>query len=127
MLARAAWPVVRDLPTPLLGRRSGAARLAADTAATEYELVREAASAIRQIRADYAIAPGTVIDVVIDAAPGAREVFVEEAEGLGRLTRSEVRVGAAGGPAIPLATVAAAHRRPQSSVTVRPSSCPSPA
>jgi valyl-tRNA synthetase len=101
VLARAAWPVVRDLPTPLLGRRSGAARLAADTAAAEYELVREAASAVRQIRADYAVAPGTVIDVVIDAAPGSREVFVEEAGGLGRLTRSEVRVGATGGPAIP--------------------------
>jgi valyl-tRNA synthetase len=101
VLARAAWPSVRDLPTARMGRRSGAARLAADSAAAEYDLVREAASAVRQIRADYAVAPGTVIDVVIDAAADCREVFVEEAEGLGRLTRSQVRVAASGSSAAP--------------------------
>jgi valyl-tRNA synthetase len=99
VLARAAWPAVRDLPTALIGRRWGAARLAADTAAAEYDLVREAASAVRQMRADYAVAPGTVIDVVIDAAADCREMFIEEAEGLGRLTRSQVRVAALGNPA----------------------------
>ncbi len=98
VLARAAWPAARDLPTALIGRRSGAARLAAYAAATEYDLVRDAASAVRQIRADYAIPPGTVIDVLIEAAAGSREVFVEEAEGLGRLTRSFVRVAGSDGP-----------------------------
>jgi valyl-tRNA synthetase len=92
VLARAAWPAVRDLPATRIGQRSGAVRLAADTAAAEYELVRDAASAVRQIRADYAIPPGRVIDVMIEPAAGSREVFVEEAGGLGRLTRSLVRV-----------------------------------
>jgi valyl-tRNA synthetase len=103
VLARAAWPAVRDLPAARIGRRSGAARLAADTAAAEYDLVRDAASAVRQIRADYAIPPGTVIDVMIEAAAGSREAFVEEAGGLGRLTRSLVRVAGADGAAPPAA------------------------
>ena len=99
VLARAAWPAARDLPTDLIGRRSGAARLAAHAAAAEYDIVRDAASAVRQIRADYAIPPGTVIDVMIEPAAGSREVFVEEAEGLARLTRSFVRVAGSDGSA----------------------------
>jgi valyl-tRNA synthetase len=97
LLARAAWPTVRDLPTPLVGRRSGATRLAADSAPVEYELVREATSAVRQIRADYGIPPGTIIDAVIEPAAGSRDLFVEEAAAVGRLTRSQPRVAGTAG------------------------------
>ena len=92
VLARAAWPTVRDIAAPLVARRVGATPLSSFAAVAEYDLVREAVSAVRQIRADYAIPPGSVVDVVIEAAPDARDVFVEEAGAVGRLTRSQARV-----------------------------------
>jgi valyl-tRNA synthetase len=110
LLIRAAWPIVRDLPTQLIGRRSGATRLSAHTAAAEYDLVREAASAVRQIRADYGVPPGTVVEAVIEPAPASRAVFVEEATALGRLSRSEARVAAPAGTA-PAGTALAAPDR----------------
>ena len=40
------------------------------TSAAEYDLVREAVSAVRQMRADYAVSPGAIVDAVIEPAPG---------------------------------------------------------
>jgi len=83
-LAVAAWPRRRP-PAPEGGG--------------EFELVREAVSAIRQIRSDYAIPPGKTIDALLvpPAAGGAeaRRTFDEESPLIGFLTRSEVRVAAA--------------------------------
>ena len=79
VLARAAWPAARDLPADLSGA-DGRRPPAADDCGREYDLVREAVSAVRQIRADYGSRRGRSIDVMIEPAPGSREVFVEEAE-----------------------------------------------
>ena len=96
LLARAAWPAVRDLRTPSFGSPVVGLVGGRQTSADEYDLVREAVSAVRQIRSDYAVSPGTTVEVVIEAAPGMRDVFVEEAGAIGRLTRSEARVAASG-------------------------------
>jgi valyl-tRNA synthetase len=66
----------------------------------EFELVREAVSAIRQIRSDYAIPPGRTIDALLvpaagDGANGARRTFDEESALIGFLARSDVRVAQA--------------------------------
>jgi valyl-tRNA synthetase len=77
-LAKAAWPrVERDLAG------SGGAR--------EFERVREAVGALRQIRAEYSVPPGTSIEAF---AVGANGVFRDEADLFERLSRSSLRVGA---------------------------------
>jgi valyl-tRNA synthetase len=73
-LAAAAWP----RPRPIDG----------DPA--EFERVREAAMAVRQIRGDYSIAPAKSLDVYIIPAERSAAVFRDEAALLGRLTRSRV-------------------------------------
>ena len=69
-------------------------------AGEEFELVRHAVSAIRQIRSDYAIAPGKTVDAVLvpptGAGPnGAHRVLHEEAPLVGFLARASARVGTA--------------------------------
>ena len=59
--------------------------------ADEFELVREAVSALRQIRAEYAVPPGSRIDAV---AVGGDGVFRDEAGLVERLTRASLRVSA---------------------------------
>jgi valyl-tRNA synthetase len=54
----------------------------------EFERVREAVMAVRQIRGDYNIAPGKPLDVHIIPAAKSVAIFREEAALLGRLTRS---------------------------------------
>jgi valyl-tRNA synthetase len=77
-LVTAAWPTSR-----------GAAD---DAGAAEFELVCAAASGIRQVRSDYAVAPSTRVDATVVAPAGsdARRVLGEEADLLGRLTRATV-------------------------------------
>jgi valyl-tRNA synthetase len=88
-LARARWPQSRQ---------------ASDARALEFELAREAVSAIRQIRADYNVPPGRSVDVtIVGHGEAARRVLGEEAALIGRLTRSTVAVRAE------QPTVAAAH------------------
>ncbi|HVX39681.1 MAG TPA: valine--tRNA ligase [Gemmatimonadaceae bacterium] len=87
-LATTAWPE---------RRASGDAE-----AAAEFELVREAVLAVRQIRGDNAVAPGKTIDVLLRPAPGAtRTLFEREAAAVGRLARATVTIadGAAEGAA----------------------------
>ncbi|HEX9607425.1 MAG TPA: valine--tRNA ligase [Gemmatimonadaceae bacterium] len=56
-----------------------------------FDLVREAVSAVRQIRSDYAIPPGKSMDVIVQPrANGA--LFKEHAPLIGRLSRSAVKV-----------------------------------
>jgi valyl-tRNA synthetase len=78
-LARASWPGRRDAEP--------AAR------AREFELVREAVLAIRQIRGDYAVAPSKSIEVFVRPPAGqdsARAVLDQESPTIGRLCRAQV-------------------------------------
>jgi len=78
-LARAPWPTRRG-DTPSRG-------------AADFELVREAVLAVRQIRADNNVPPGKAVDVHI--RPAAREaalVFEREGGTLGRLARATVSI-----------------------------------
>jgi len=87
VLARAAWPAAAEPGAPKQSARAAAA--------AEYELVRDAVSALRQIRADYGIGPAIMVDALIHPAPSAHTVFTEEAAAIGRLTRSRVHVAPA--------------------------------
>ncbi len=88
LLMRAAWPNPRN---------AGAAP------AREFELVRDAVAAIRQIRAEYAVPPGRTVDVTALPGPArsgvdAAEVLRGETAVIGRLARASVTV-ADGAPA----------------------------
>ncbi len=80
-LARATWPHQSRMATP---------------AAQEFELVREAVLAIRQIRGDNNVSPSKVIEVLVRppsmSAGNGRALFTREATTVGRLARSEVRI-----------------------------------
>ena len=80
-LAIAAWPIPEPLSSDVRN------------AIASFDLVREAVSAVRQIRSDYAIPPGKPIDVVIQSKLHA-SLFSDHAPLIGRLSRSNVNVGA---------------------------------
>jgi valyl-tRNA synthetase len=71
-------------------------------AIARFDLVREAVSAVRQIRSDYAIPPGKLIDVAVQSRSNAT-LYNEHGRLIGQLSRSSVTVGAAASDA------AAAH------------------
>jgi valyl-tRNA synthetase len=74
LLTVAAWPTAR------------ASAAAGDARAAEFERVRAAVTALRQVRNDYAIAPSTTIEAAIVAADdGVRASYDEEAALIGRL------------------------------------------
>jgi valyl-tRNA synthetase len=79
VLAVAEWP---SAETPGIAAR-----------AREFELVREAVLAIRQIRGDYGVAPGKTIDVLVVApgGDGAGALLADETPVIARLTRASVR------------------------------------
>ncbi|HEX6814835.1 MAG TPA: valine--tRNA ligase [Gemmatimonadaceae bacterium] len=78
-LARAAWPK-RRAPE--------------GDAAREFELVREAVGAIRQIRAEYNIAPGARVAALVGGAEQrAGRVLADEAPLIGYLARADVSPG----------------------------------
>jgi valyl-tRNA synthetase len=82
-LIRATWP-----------ERSESAFAAA---AGEFETIREAVLAVRQIRGDNNVAPSKTIDVVVlpkasDNGADTRALFEREAPTIARLTRADVRV-----------------------------------
>jgi valyl-tRNA synthetase len=79
-LAIAPWPI----PHPPSKAESG------DMA--RFDLIREAVSAVRQIRSDYAIPPGKLIDATIQSR-GNNALFTEHAPLVGRLSRSATKVG----------------------------------
>ena len=82
-LVRAAWPRVQARA----GSRAG----------EEFELVREAVLAVRQIRGDYNVAPGKTLDVSI-LSSGDRRIYEENAATIGRLARARVTVASGGAP-----------------------------
>ncbi|HET9453498.1 MAG TPA: valine--tRNA ligase [Gemmatimonadaceae bacterium] len=80
-LATAEWPRVREG--------------AADARAREFDLVREAIGALRQIRAEYAVPPGKPVDAMVVGNGASRDVarvFGEESHVVERLARSALRV-----------------------------------
>ena len=58
----------------------------------EFDLVCEAVKAVRQIRSDYAVAPGKSIDVAIQSK-SYMPLFKSHSQLIGRLSRSAVTVG----------------------------------
>jgi valyl-tRNA synthetase len=83
LLAAAQWPEIDE-------RFAGAER--------EFEEVRAAVTAIRRLRAEYGVAPGTQVEIVL-SPPGegpagrwAENVFREETALIGRLTRSRLAI-----------------------------------
>ena len=78
-LAVAPWPI----PTP--------ASVEDRQAVAGFDLLREAIGAVRQIRSDYSIPPGTSIDVSIRSSRNGG-LFTEHSPVIGRLSRSVVRV-----------------------------------
>jgi valyl-tRNA synthetase len=84
-LARAPWPVAGGDGASVDARLAG-----------EFELVREAVLAIRQLRADNDVPPGKAVDVILrppaNDGRAARAVFEREAAVISRLTRSTVQL-----------------------------------
>ena len=81
-LAIASWPI----PHPESSKdRNDMAR---------FDLVRDAVSAVRQIRSDYAIAPGKLIDAVIQSRTDS-QLFEDHAKLIGQLARATVTIGGA--------------------------------
>ncbi|MGH7651677.1 MAG: valine--tRNA ligase [Gemmatimonadaceae bacterium] len=62
-------------------------------AVARFDLVREAVSALRQIRSDYAIPPGKPIEAIIRARTNG-SLFTDHARLFGQLARTELRAGA---------------------------------
>jgi valyl-tRNA synthetase len=79
-LTIAPWP----LPQPRSSDEAGAM--------ARFDLVREAVSAVRQIRSDYAVPPSKSIDVIVKSRANAA-LFTEHAPLVGRLSRATVVVG----------------------------------
>jgi valyl-tRNA synthetase len=74
-LARASWPA------------TGAPR----ARASQFELARAAVSAIRQVRAEYNVTPGKMVEaVLIGRDVSAARVLAEESELIGRLARATI-------------------------------------
>jgi valyl-tRNA synthetase len=79
-VARAKWPVRED-------------SVAGDS---DFELVREAVNAVRQLRADYAVPPGERVHAYLDIASAGRNgerdhsLFADEKEFIGRIARCDI-------------------------------------
>jgi valyl-tRNA synthetase len=80
-LAIAPWPIPHPESS---AERSEIAR---------FDLVREAVSAVRQIRSDYAIPPGKSVDAMIQSRTHA-PLFTEQAKLIGQLARATLKTGA---------------------------------
>lgn len=79
-LAIAEWPAAH---TPSSAEQLSISR---------FDVVREAVSALRQVRSDYAIPPGKLVDAII-TSPKNQDLIEAHALVIGRLARATVRVG----------------------------------
>ena len=77
-LATTRWPLVRDGVSHARG--------------SEYDRVRDAVRALNKIRADYAITNNRPLDATVVPGRTSRDVYVEEALAIGRLTNTDVRI-----------------------------------
>ncbi len=80
-LAIAPWP----LPHPVAGNETDAM--------ARFDLAREAVSAVRQIRSDYAIPPGKLIEAFVQSRANGG-LFTDQARLIGQLGRATLKVGA---------------------------------
>ncbi|HUQ81919.1 MAG TPA: valine--tRNA ligase [Gemmatimonadaceae bacterium] len=80
LLVTARWPVAAG------GFEAGAA---------EFDIVRDAVSALRQLRGEYNITPGKQLSAIVVPAPNARQVLAAETALIGRLTKCTVTIGEA--------------------------------
>jgi valyl-tRNA synthetase len=78
LLVTASWPV------PAGGFEAGAA---------EFDVVRDAVSALRQLRGEYNITPGKQLSAIVVPSPNARQVLAAETALIGRLTKCTVTIG----------------------------------
>ncbi len=83
-LAQASWPVAS-------GEAAGRGR--------DFELVREAVQAIRQVRAEYNVNPGAWVDAVLVAPDALRGVLEAQVATVSSLARAKAQVGTAPGGA----------------------------
>jgi len=83
LVIRAAWP---------RWQKSAVATRAAD-----FDVVREAVLAVRQIRGDYNVAPAKVVDVTM-LVRGDRAVYDDNAATIGRLARARVQIATGAAP-----------------------------
>jgi valyl-tRNA synthetase len=83
-LAQASWPVASGAP-------AGRGR--------DFELVREAVQAIRQVRSEYNVNPGAWVDAVLVAPDAVRGVLEAQVSTVNSLARAKAQVGAAPGGA----------------------------
>ncbi len=96
-LAITPWPI----PHPASSKERNAM--------ARFDLEREAVSALRQIRSDYAIPPGKFVDAVIQSRTNAA-LFTEQAKLIGQLARASVQITGTGTRAIATPALAgAAH------------------
>ena len=80
-------------PDALLALSEWPRRATRPAAGDDFELVREAVGAVRQIRGEYRVAPGAgIAAALLPATDRARRVFRDESAIIGRLTRAEVTV-----------------------------------
>jgi valyl-tRNA synthetase len=80
LLAVAEWPLAQ--PTSLAAERSR----------VQFDTVREAVTALRQVRSDYAIPPGKAIDAIIRSREN-ESLFQAHDQLIARLSRATIRVG----------------------------------
>ncbi|HEX2722439.1 MAG TPA: class I tRNA ligase family protein, partial [Gemmatimonadaceae bacterium] len=91
-------PIADEMRGDFIARARWPQRDASIGPEPEFEVVREAINSIRQLRADYAIAPGDRINASLDTAASnnaARDmqVLAEESEFIQRLARCEITSG----------------------------------
>ncbi|HUF27323.1 MAG TPA: valine--tRNA ligase [Gemmatimonadaceae bacterium] len=97
-ITEALWqslPLADRAPDELLARASWPVRRASPPGAGEFDLVRDAVVAVRQIRADAAVPPGKVVEAVLVPPRDdgrAREVLESETAIIERLGRATVTI-----------------------------------
>jgi valyl-tRNA synthetase len=79
-LAIAPWPIPHARSSDETGSMAS------------FDVVREAVSAVRRIRSDYAVAPGKVIDAFVQSRTSS-PLFAQHAGLIGQLARASVKVG----------------------------------
>jgi len=76
-LSQAAWPVASGE----YSERAG-----------DFEMVREAVAAIRQVRSEYNVNPGAWVDTLLVATGSTEAMLTQQADTVGSLARAKVRV-----------------------------------
>jgi valyl-tRNA synthetase len=85
-------PIADDARGDYIARAEWPQRDDAFAGESEFELVREAINAIRQLRADYAIPPGDRIHATLESGDARNAaIFADESEFIARIARCDIR------------------------------------